>query len=80
MRSSFETAISVQIDDDKITLAKQVEGLQRALTVQRLVHNWVRPHWGLPEGTTPAISIGFFTRPVILEELLCWRGFLLTTL
>jgi hypothetical protein len=25
--------------------AKQVEGLQRALDVQRLMHNWVRPHW-----------------------------------
>jgi hypothetical protein len=27
--------------------AKQVEGLQRALDVQRLMHNWVRPHWSL---------------------------------
>jgi hypothetical protein len=24
--------------------AKQVEGLQHALNVQRLMHNWVRPH------------------------------------
>jgi hypothetical protein len=27
--------------------AKNTEGLQRAVTVQRLVHNWVRPHGGL---------------------------------
>lgn len=27
--------------------AKNTEGLQRAVTVQRLVHNWVRPHRGL---------------------------------
>jgi hypothetical protein len=27
--------------------AKVVQGLQRALDVQRLIHNWVRPHWGL---------------------------------
>ena len=27
--------------------AKRVEGLQRVLDVQQLVHNWVRPHWGL---------------------------------
>jgi hypothetical protein len=26
---------------------KILEGLQRALNVQRLIHNWVRPHWGL---------------------------------
>jgi hypothetical protein len=29
--------------------AKNTEGLQRAVTVQRLVHNWVRPHGGLRE-------------------------------
>ncbi len=32
--------------------AKKVEGLQRSLTVQRLVHNWVRPHWALGKKTT----------------------------
>lgn len=26
--------------------AKNQAGLQRVLDVQRLVHNWVRPHWG----------------------------------
>jgi hypothetical protein len=30
----------------RITYAKKVEGLQRSLSVQRLVHNWVKPHWG----------------------------------
>jgi len=25
--------------------AKNIKGLQRAVTVQRLVHNWVRPLW-----------------------------------
>lgn len=54
--------------------AKRVEGLQRALTVQRLVHNWVRPHWGLAKGTTPAMAIGLYHRPVKMEELLSWRG------
>ena len=32
--------------------AKDVVGLQRSLTVQQLVHNWVRPHWGLSKKTT----------------------------
>jgi hypothetical protein len=36
--------------------AKQVEGLQRALDVQRLMHNWVRPHWSLGKQTTPALA------------------------
>jgi len=26
---------------------KTIPGLQRAITCQRLIHNWVRPHWGL---------------------------------
>lgn len=54
--------------------AKRVEGLQRALSVQRLLHNWIRPHWGLAKGTTPAMAIGLYYRPVEMEELLCWRG------
>lgn len=59
--------------------AKRVEGLQRALTVQRLVHNWVRPHWGLGKKTTPAMALGLYHRPVKMEELLTWRGFPSTT-
>lgn len=55
--------------------AKQVQGLQRALDVQRLVHNWVRPHWSLAKGTTPAMAMGFCNRPVSMHELLTQRGF-----
>jgi IS1 family transposase len=59
--------------------AKNVEGLQRALSVQRLVHNWIKPHWGLSKQTTPAMAMGLFHRPVKMEELLFWKGFLPTT-
>lgn len=55
--------------------AKRVEALQRVLDVQRLVHNWVRPHWGLAKGTTPAMAIGFCNRTVSIHELLTQRGF-----
>lgn len=55
--------------------AKRLQGLQRALDVQRLVHNWVRPHWGLTKGTTPAMAMGFCVRPVSMHELLTQRGF-----
>jgi hypothetical protein len=44
------------------------------VTVQKLIHNWVRPHWGLAKGTTPAMVMGFYDRPVKMEEFLCWRG------
>ncbi|MCA6592138.1 MAG: IS1 family transposase, partial [Pseudanabaena sp. M38BS1SP1A06MG] len=37
--------------------AKNTEGLQRAVTVQRLVHNWVRPHGGLGKNKTPVMAI-----------------------
>lgn len=57
------------------TYAKKVKGLQRTLNVLRLVHNWVRPHWGLAKGTTPAMAIGLYHRPVKMEALLTWRGF-----
>ena len=43
--------------------AKELPGLQRILDVQRLVHNWVKPHWGLGKGTTPAMEMGFCSRP-----------------
>jgi light-regulated signal transduction histidine kinase (bacteriophytochrome) len=39
--------------------AKIVEGLQRSLNVQRLIHNWVRPHWGLQKNQTPAMAMGY---------------------
>lgn len=55
--------------------AKRVEGLQRVLDVQRLVHNWVRPHWGLAKNTTPAMAMGYIERPISILELLTHRGF-----
>ncbi len=55
--------------------AKQVEGLQRALNVQRLIHNWVRPHWSLGKARTPAMAMGFIQRPLKISEILLSRGF-----
>ncbi|MGD1944496.1 MAG: IS1 family transposase, partial [Leptolyngbyaceae cyanobacterium] len=55
--------------------AKQVKGLQRALNVQRLIHNWVRPHWSLDKRTTPAMKMGFIERPLKISEMLLSRGF-----
>jgi hypothetical protein len=55
--------------------AKQVAALQRVLDVQRLVHNWVRPHHGLQERTTPAMAMGYYHRPLTIHELLTLRGF-----
>ena len=50
--------------------AKKVEGLQRALDVQRLIHNWVRPHWSFNKGATPAMAMGYSLRPFSITELL----------
>lgn len=55
------------------TYAKNVQGLQRSLDVLRLVHNWVRPHSSLGKGTTPAMALGLYHRPIQMEELLSWR-------
>ncbi len=55
--------------------AKILEGLQRALNVQRLLHNWVRPHWGLAKKTTPAMAMGFIERTIEIAEILTSRGF-----
>lgn len=55
--------------------AKGLEGLQRALNVQRLLHNWVRCHWSLPKNTTPAMAMGYTTRPIQISEILTSRGF-----
>ena len=54
--------------------AKKLWGLQRVLDLQRLVHNWVRPHWGLAKGVTPAMKMGFCSRPLTMLELLSSRG------
>jgi hypothetical protein len=48
--------------------------LQRALDVQRILHNWVKTHGGLGKRTTPAMAIGLCTRPLSTQELLCMRG------
>lgn len=56
--------------------AKKVEGLQRALDVQRLIHNWVRPHWSLGKGVTPSMAMCYSLRPLSIPELLTQRGFL----
>lgn len=55
--------------------AKKRSGLQQALDVQRLIHNWVRPHWRLSKKTTPAMQIGLCSRPLTMMELLSSRGF-----
>ena len=55
--------------------AKKLSGLQRVLDIQRLIHNWVRPHWGLGKRTTPAMKMGFCSRPLSTLELLNCRGF-----
>ncbi|MEB3124964.1 MAG: IS1 family transposase, partial [Synechococcales bacterium] len=55
--------------------AKNREGLQRAVTVQRLVHNWVRPHEGLGKHQTPARAIGLYHRRISILELLSLRGY-----
>jgi hypothetical protein len=54
--------------------AKTVSGLQRAITCCRLVHNWVKPHWGLSSNQTPAMAMGFCDRPILMEEFLNSRG------
>ena len=55
--------------------AKNTEDLQRTVTVQRLIHNWGRPHVGFAKTKTPAMAIGLFHRPLSILELLSSRGF-----
>ena len=55
--------------------AKTVDGLQHAITAQRLIHNWSRPHWSLAKETTPAMVMGLYERPIPMEEFLTLRGF-----
>jgi hypothetical protein len=54
--------------------AKVVAGLQRAIDVQRLIHNWVRPHHRFGQKTTPAMAMGFIDRPLAVSEILKSRG------
>lgn len=55
--------------------AKTRSGLQRAITVQQLIHNWMRPHVSLGKTTTPAMKMGFISRPVTMLEFLTTRGY-----
>jgi hypothetical protein len=55
--------------------AKTRSGLQRAITVQRLIYNWSRPHTSLGKGTTPAMAMRFAQRPITLYEILTSRRF-----
>jgi hypothetical protein len=55
--------------------AKTRSGLQRILDVQRIIHNWVRPQWGLGKQTTPTMAIDLCSRPLSTQEILCIRGF-----
>lgn len=55
--------------------AKRVAALQRVLDVQRLVHNWLKPHHGLSKNTTPAMAMGYCNRPITMRELLSHRSF-----
>ena len=55
--------------------AKRRESLQRVLDVQRLIHNWVRPHWGLGKKTTPAMAMGYCARPLPTHALLTTQRF-----
>lgn len=59
--------------------AKRVDALQRSLDVQRLIHNWVRPHCGLGKKTTPAMAMGYCDRPFSTYELLTSQGFQVIT-
>jgi hypothetical protein len=55
--------------------AKKLAALQRVLDCQRMVHNWVRPHYSLGKGMTPAMKMGFCSRAISILELLTCRGF-----
>jgi hypothetical protein len=55
--------------------AKRQDALQRTLTMQQMIHNWVRRHFSLPKNTTPAMRLGYIDRPVSLYEMLTYRGF-----
>ena len=54
--------------------AKKVEGLNRTITVQRLIHNWVKPHFSLGKKITPAVAIGYVKQPITIEKMLNCRS------
>ena len=54
--------------------AKKVQGLNRSITVQRLIHNWVQPHFSLEENITPAVAIDYVKQPITIEKMLNCRS------
>lgn len=54
--------------------AKNNAGLDRALGVQRVIYNWVRPHWGHQGEATPAQVAGLADRKWDLQDLLELRA------
>ena len=54
--------------------AKKVQGLTRAITVQRLIHNWVNPYSSLGKNITPAMAIGYIKKLILMEEMLNWKS------
>ncbi|MEM8641855.1 MAG: hypothetical protein AAGG51_24020 [Cyanobacteria bacterium P01_G01_bin.54] len=58
-----------------INVTKRMEGLQRALDVQRLLHNGVRPHYSLGKKVTPAMAMGYWDGPLTTQEFLTLPGF-----
>ncbi len=54
--------------------AKKVQGLNRIITIQRLIHNWVQPHFSLGKNMTPAMALGYVKRPIAMEEMLNCRN------
>lgn len=53
--------------------AKTPSGLERVLSVQRLIHNWVRLRWSSLQ--TPAMALGFTSRAVSIGQMLSLRSF-----
>jgi hypothetical protein len=53
--------------------AKTPSGLDRVLSVQRLIHNWVRLRWSSLQ--TPAMALGFTSRAVSIGQMLSLRSF-----
>jgi len=56
------------------TYAKEQVHLDRAIAVQRLIHNWARPHWGHGGKLTPAMFLCCADHPWTAEELLMVRA------
>jgi transposase-like protein len=49
--------------------AKNRDGLERALDVQRFIYNWARPHWAHEGASTPAQMARLASAPLSLHQL-----------